>query len=104
MQLKFVKSLPNGLEYLFLKKKQLSSSNAQKILLAEVSLEAKNIVLRRPTDTMDDAVANALIDFITAKEHNWTIIVSSKIRIGKQSVQEIQWKGTIILDQKNNLC
>jgi hypothetical protein len=27
---------------------------------------------------MDDAVANALIDFITAKEHNWTIIVSSK--------------------------
>jgi hypothetical protein len=27
---------------------------------------------------MDDKVANEIIDFITAKEHQWTIIVSSK--------------------------
>jgi hypothetical protein len=38
---------------------------------------------------MDDAVANALIDFITAKEHNWTIIVSSKIRIGNKCTRQI---------------
>jgi hypothetical protein len=33
---------------------------------------------------MDDKVANEIIDFITAKEHQWTIIVSSKISTGKQ--------------------
>jgi len=27
---------------------------------------------------MDEKVANEIIDFITAKEHKWTIIVSSK--------------------------
>jgi hypothetical protein len=49
-----------------------------------------------PTDTMDDAFANALIDFITAREHNWTIIVSSKNPYWKQSVQEVsQWRDEL---------
>jgi hypothetical protein len=38
---------------------------------------------------MDDKVANEIIDFITAKEHQWTIIVSSKISTGRASVTEI---------------
>jgi hypothetical protein len=42
---------------------------------------------------MDDNVANELIDFITAKRTRLTIIVSSKILIGKLNVQDIsQWK------------
>jgi hypothetical protein len=53
-----------------------------------------------PTDTMDDAVANALIDFITAKEHNWTIIVSSKNPYWKQSVQEDHNGGTNYIRSK----
>jgi hypothetical protein len=48
---------------------------------------------------MDDAVANALIDFITAKEHNWTIIVSSNPL--ETSVQDrSQWKGTNYIRSK----
>jgi ABC-type bacteriocin/lantibiotic exporter with double-glycine peptidase domain len=81
MQLKeFIKGLPKGLETaLFPEGKQLSSSNAQKILLARsIVSKPKILFYEDPTDTMDDQVANELIDFITAKEHSWTIIVSSK--------------------------
>jgi hypothetical protein len=39
-----------------------------------------------PTDNMDDKVANEIIDFITAKEHQWTIIVSSKNQYWKEQV------------------
>jgi hypothetical protein len=37
-------------------------------------------------DTMDDQVMNKLIDFITAKEHNWTIII--KTPTGNQEMQQ----------------
>ena len=105
IQLKeFVKSLPNGLETaIFPEGKQLSSSNAQKILLARSIISKPKILFYEdPTDTMDDAVANALIDFITAKEHNWTIIVSSKNPYWKTKCtrQITMEKGRIILDQK----
>lgn len=109
MQLKdFIKSLPNGLETpLFPEGKQLSSSNAQKILLARsIISKPKILFLEDPTDTMDDVVANGLIDFITAQEHNWTIIVSSKNPhwITKCTRHITMEKGRIIRDQKNNLC
>ena len=109
MQLKdFIKSLPNGLETpLFPEGKQLSSSNAQKILLARsIISKPKILFLEDPTDTMDDIVANGLIDFITAQEHNWTIIVSSKNPhwITKCTRHITMEKGRIIRDQKNNLC
>tara|TARA_R110000868_G_scaffold111973_3_gene301889 strand:- start:3552 stop:5210 length:1659 start_codon:yes stop_codon:yes gene_type:complete len=105
IQLKeFVKSLPNGLETaIFPEGKQLSSSNAQKILLARSIISKPKILFYEdPTDTMDDTVANALIDFITAKEHNWTIIVSSKNPYWKTKCtrQITMEKGRIILDQK----
>jgi ABC-type bacteriocin/lantibiotic exporter with double-glycine peptidase domain len=100
----FVKSLPNGLETaIFPEGKQLSSSNAQKILLARSIISKPKILFYEdPTDTMDDNVANELIDFITAKEHNWTIIVSSKnpywkLKCTRQITME---KGRIIVDQK----
>jgi ABC-type bacteriocin/lantibiotic exporter with double-glycine peptidase domain len=105
VQLKdFVKSLPNGLETaLFPEGKQLSSSNAQKILLARSIISKPKILFYEdPTDTMDDNVANELIDFITAKEHDWTIIVSSKNPYWKAKCTRhiTMEKGRIILDQK----
>ena len=105
LQLKdFVKSLPNGLETaLFPEGKQLSSSNAQKILLARSIISKPKILFYEdPTDTMDDNVANELIDFITGKEHNWTIIVSSKNPHWKEKCTRhiTMEKGRIILDQK----
>lgn len=76
----FIKSLPKSLDtHIFPEGRQLSSSNAQKILLARSIIHKPKILFYEdPTDTMDEKVANEIIDFITAKEHKWTIIVSSK--------------------------
>lgn len=105
VQLKdFVKSLPNGLETaLFPEGQQLSSSNAQKILLARSIISKPKILFYEdPTDTMDDTVANEIIDFITSREHNWTIIVSSKNPHWKNKCTRhiTMQKGRIIVDQK----
>jgi ABC-type bacteriocin/lantibiotic exporter with double-glycine peptidase domain len=107
MQLKeFIKSLPQGLDTaLFPEGKQLSSSNAQKLLLARSIISRPKILFYEdPTDNMDDKVANEIIDFITAKEHQWTIIVSSKNQYWKSKCnRNITLKnGQIILDLKNN--
>ena len=76
----FIKSLPNGLDSkLFPEGKQLSSSNAQKILLARSIIHRPKILFYEdPTDSMDEKVANEIIDFITSDKNKWTIIVSSK--------------------------
>ena len=77
---RFIKSLPNGLDTLiFPESKQLSSSNAQKILLARSIISKPKILFYEdPTSTMDEIEANKIIDFITSKDNKWTIIVSSK--------------------------
>jgi ABC-type bacteriocin/lantibiotic exporter with double-glycine peptidase domain len=76
----FIKSLPKGLETpIFPESKQLSSSNAQKILLARsIIRKPKMLFYEDPTSTMDEAEANEIIDFLTSKENKWSIIVSSK--------------------------
>ena len=76
----YIKSLPESLETkVFPEGRQLSSSNAQKILLARSIIHKPRILFYEdPTDTMDEEAANEIIDFITAKENKWTIIVSSK--------------------------
>jgi ABC-type bacteriocin/lantibiotic exporter with double-glycine peptidase domain len=76
----FIKSLPKGLDTpIFPESKQLSSSNAQKILLARsIIRKPKMLFFEDPTSTMDEAEANKIIDFLTSKENNWSIIVSSK--------------------------
>ena len=107
MQLKeFIKSLPQGLDTaLFPEGKQLSSSNAQKLLLARSIISKPKILFYEdPTDNMDDKVANEIIDFITAKEHQWTIIVSSKNQYWKSKCNRnlTMKNGQIILDLKNN--
>ena len=105
MQLKkFIKSLPQGLDTpLFPEGKQLSSSDTQKLLLARSIISKPKILFYEdPTCNMDDKVANEIIDFITAEEHQWTIIVSSKNQYWKTKCNRniTMENGQIILDLK----
>ena len=106
MQLsQLIKSLPKGLDTkIFPEGQQLSSSNAQKILLARSIIHKPKILFfEDPTDTMDEKVANEIIDFITAVENKWTVIVSSKNPYWKSKCNRIikMQKGEIILDTPN---
>ena len=98
----FIKSLPKGLETpIFPESKQLSSSNAQKILLARsIIRKPKMLFYEDPTSTMDEAEANEIIDFLTSKENNWSIIVSSKNPYWNTKCDRIitMQKGNIQLD------
>ena len=101
----FIKTLPNGLDtIIFPQGRQLSASNAQKILLARsIVHKPKVLFYEDPTDTMDDKVANGIIDFITAPENKWTIIVSSKNPYWKTKCSRnlVMENGQIIFDSKN---
>jgi ABC-type bacteriocin/lantibiotic exporter with double-glycine peptidase domain len=99
----FIKSLPKSLDTpIFPEGKQLSSSNAQKILLARSIVHKPKILFYEdPTDTMDDAVANEIIDFITDRKNKWTIIVSSKNPYWKTKCnRKIKMQKGIILSDK----
>jgi ABC-type bacteriocin/lantibiotic exporter with double-glycine peptidase domain len=102
----FIKLLPKGLDtHIYPEGRQLSSSNAQKILLARSIIHKPKILFYEdPMDTMDDDVANEIIDFITSDKNKWTIIVSSKNPYWKtKSTRKLTMQnGHIILDQKNN--
>jgi len=76
----FIKSLPKGLDTkIYPEGKQLSSSNAQKILLARSIINKPKILFYEDAlDRMDDHVAKEIIDFLTSSENKWTLIVSSK--------------------------
>ncbi len=76
----FIKSLPDGLDTkLYPEGKQLSSSNAQKILLARSIITRPKILFYEDVlDKMDDEAAIKVVDFITSEENNWTVIVTSK--------------------------
>ena len=76
----FIKSLPKGLDTkIFPEGKQLSSSNAQKILLARSIINKPKILFYEDAlDRMDVHIAKEIIDFLTSGENKWTLIVSSK--------------------------
>ena len=76
----FIKSLPKGLDTkIFPEGKQLSSSNAQKILLARSIINKPKILFYEDAlDRMDAHIAKEIIDFLTSGENKWTLIVSSK--------------------------
>ena len=99
-----IKSLPKGLETkIFPEGRQLSSSKAQKLLLARSIVHKPKILFYEdPTDTMDEKVANEIIDFITSPKNNWTVIVSSKNPYWKTKCnrQITMQNGNIILDTK----
>lgn len=100
----FIKSLPKGLETkIFPEGRQLSSSNAQKILLARsIISKPKILFLEDAFDKMDSKVAEEVIDFITSKENKWTLIVSSKNPYWKQKCNRTitMSEGKIIEDTK----
>ena len=101
----FIKSLPNGLDTKIITDgKQMSSSNAQKILLARSIINKPKILFYEdPLDKMDEKTATEIIDFIMNEKNNWTVIVSSKNDYWKQKSTRIITlnDGTIISDSKN---
>jgi ABC-type bacteriocin/lantibiotic exporter with double-glycine peptidase domain len=76
----FIKTLPEGLNTkIFPDGRQLSSSNAQKIILARsIVNKPKILFFEDPLDKMDEEATIEIIDFITNPLHKWTVIVSSK--------------------------
>lgn len=100
----FIKTLPKGLDTkIFPEAKELSSSNAQKILLARSIIHKPNILFyEEPTDKMDVKVANEIIDFITSEKNKWTVIVSSQNPhwLTKCTREITMQKGTILFDTK----
>jgi ABC-type bacteriocin/lantibiotic exporter with double-glycine peptidase domain len=101
----YIKSLPDGLNTkIFPEGRQLSSSNAQKILLARsIILKPKILFYEDVLDKMDNEIANEIIDFITSEENKWTLIVSSKNTYWKQKCNRVvtMSDGKIITDLKN---
>ena len=100
----FIKTLPKGLDTeIFPEAKELSSSNAQKILLARSIIHKPNILFyEEPTDKMDVKIANEIIDFITSEKNKWTVVVSSQNPhwLRKCEREITMQKGTIISDTK----
>ncbi len=101
----FIKSLPEGLETkIFPDGRQLSSSNAQKILLARsIANKPKILFYEDPLDKMDEEATKEIIDFLTDNKNEWTLIVSAKNDYWKQKCsRKITMKeGKIIADTKN---
>ncbi|WP_293873407.1 ATP-binding cassette domain-containing protein [Flavobacterium sp.] len=87
----FIKSLPEGLDTkIFPEGRQLSSSNAQKIVLARSIInKPKLLFYEDPLSKMDEKIANEIIDFITNPNNKWSVIVSSKNAYWKQKCQRI---------------
>lgn len=75
-----VKKMPNGLDTKILPDgAHVSSSMGQKILLARAIINNPKILfLENPTDKIESSVATEIIDFLTDKSNNWTIVVISK--------------------------
>jgi ABC-type bacteriocin/lantibiotic exporter with double-glycine peptidase domain len=102
----FIKTLPDGLKTTITPDgKKLSSSNAQKILLARCILSNPKILfLENPTDKMDEATATQIIDYLTNSKKNWTLIVSSKNKQWQSKLDRelIMKNGVLIQDLKHN--
>lgn len=100
----FIKSLPKGLDTkIFQEGRQLSSSNAQKILMARSIINKPKILFYEDVlDKMDFDAAKEIIDFITSDANPWTLIVTSKNDYWKTKCERIieMNEGKIINDTK----
>ena len=100
----FIKTLPEGLETkIFPDGRQLSSSNAQKILLARSIVNMPKILFYEdPLDKMDEEASKEIVDFLTNSSNQWTIIVSSKNNYWEQKCSRkiTLQNGKIIADLK----
>jgi ABC-type bacteriocin/lantibiotic exporter with double-glycine peptidase domain len=101
----FIKSMPEGLDTKIVPEgKQLSSSNAQKILIARsIVTQPKVLLLEDPLNKMDTKIANEIIDFLVDPNHKWTLVVSSKNEYWKKQCSRIieLSNGKLIADSKN---
>jgi len=99
-----IKSLPKGLDTkIFPEGRQLSSSDAQKILLARCIIsKPKVLFFEEALDKMDTKIAQEIIDFLTDKENKWTLIVASKNKYWKEKCTRTitMQEGKIINDSK----
>lgn len=99
-----VRAMEKGLETKIIPEgKQLSSSDAQKIVLARnIIHEPKILFLEDPTDKMDEQAAREIIDFMMSDKQEWTVIVSSKNEYWKQKSNRVitLQEGNIISDIK----
>ncbi|MBT8265337.1 MAG: ATP-binding cassette domain-containing protein [Bacteroidia bacterium] len=77
--LDFVKQLPNGLStMLYPEGKQMSYSISKKIILSRAILkQPKILILENPLDQFENEEAVRIMNFLTDKSHNWTLIVVS---------------------------
>jgi ABC-type bacteriocin/lantibiotic exporter with double-glycine peptidase domain len=100
----FIKSLPKGLDTkIYPEGKQLSSSNAQKILLARSIVHRPKILFYEdPLDKMDEEATKEIIDFITDEKQKWTVLVSSKNEYWREKCTRkiIMTEGKISYDSK----
>ena len=100
----YIKSLPDGLETkIFPEGKQLSSSNAQKILLARSIINKPKILFYEdPLDKMDLDATKDIVDFITNASQKWTLIIVTKNDYWKQKCNRVilMENGKIINDNK----
>ena len=76
----FIKEQPNGLDtIIYPEGKKISNTNIKKILLARAILqEPKLLLLKDPLDQFETAEASKIINFITNKTNNWSLLVVSK--------------------------
>lgn len=83
----FVKSLPKGLDTtVHSGGKLLSSSIIEKILIARCVLSNPKIIfMEEPLRNVDEASAREIIDYLSAKDKDWTLVVISKIPYWKSS-------------------
>jgi len=99
-----IKKLPKGLETkLYPNDHLLSSSDAQKILLARSMVNKPSILFfEDPTHAMDNDTAKEVIDFILNEKHQWTVVVTSKNDYWKSHCNReiFMENGTIKLDLK----
>ncbi|QYJ68595.1 peptidase domain-containing ABC transporter [Flavobacterium litorale] len=100
----FIKTLPQGLDTrIYPEGRQLSASNAQKIMLARnIIHKPKILFLEDPTDKMDETTAKGIVDFLFDDEHDWTVVVSSVNRYWKSKCtrQIMMGNGEIVEDIK----
>ncbi len=100
----YIKTLPEGLDtHLYPEGRQLSASNAQKVMLARVIISRPNVLLLEdPTDKIDTETARKIIDFLMSPQNNWTVIVSSVNNYWENSCnrQIVMENGEIVEDKK----
>ncbi|WP_430400100.1 peptidase domain-containing ABC transporter [Flavobacterium sp.] len=86
-----IKSLPSGLDTLMISEgKRINSASIQKILLARCLItKPKLLFLEEPVEKLDKYSAGEIIDFLTAPENPWTLVVIAKGNYWKERCTKI---------------